>query len=46
MAHGGTIWAEHNRPSGTVFIFRLPIDGPDESDMSGQAASSLVESTT
>jgi two-component system phosphate regulon sensor histidine kinase PhoR len=31
QAHGGTIWAEPNSPTGTTFFFRLPIDGPQES---------------
>ena len=44
MAHGGEIWAEHNRPSGTVFIFRLPIDGPDDAVMIEETEPPLVES--
>jgi two-component system phosphate regulon sensor histidine kinase PhoR len=44
LAHGGTIWAEHNRPSGTVFIFRLPVDGPDESVTTSETEPRLGES--
>lgn len=44
MGHGGVIWAQHNRPTGTVFIFRLPIDGPDESAVTEAAERQLIES--
>lgn len=30
QVHGGTIWAEPNRPAGTVFAFQIPIHGPAE----------------
>jgi len=43
MAHGGTIWAEHNRPTGTVFIFRLPVDGPDDSGSVPESEPRLAE---
>lgn len=46
IAHGGEIWAEHNRPTGTVFIFRLPIDGPDEAAMNAETVPQIAESTT
>jgi two-component system phosphate regulon sensor histidine kinase PhoR len=29
QAHGGSIWAEPNQGGGTVFAFRLPVDGPE-----------------
>jgi two-component system phosphate regulon sensor histidine kinase PhoR len=46
MAHGGTIWAEHNRPSGTAFIFRLPIDGPNDAMTYSESDAQFIDSTT
>lgn len=37
QVHGGTIWAEPNVPAGTVFYFRLPVNGPIE-DEAGNAS--------
>lgn len=32
QAHGGSIWAEPNQRQGTVFVFRLPVAGPETSE--------------
>lgn len=33
-AHGGKIWVEANQPQGSVFIFTLPINNPEQANSS------------
>jgi two-component system phosphate regulon sensor histidine kinase PhoR len=42
QAHGGRIWAEPNQGGGTVFAFRLPVDGPDVADPGVNAVTDLA----
>jgi two-component system, OmpR family, phosphate regulon sensor histidine kinase PhoR len=37
QAHGGSIWAEPNQGGGTIFFFRLPVDGPDLAESAAEA---------
>jgi two-component system phosphate regulon sensor histidine kinase PhoR len=42
QAHGGRIWAEPNQGGGTVFAFRLPVDGPDVAEPGANAVTDLA----
>jgi two-component system phosphate regulon sensor histidine kinase PhoR len=42
QAHGGEIWAERNEPTGTAFVFQLPIQGPPEIERSNSEGEQLV----
>jgi two-component system phosphate regulon sensor histidine kinase PhoR len=42
QAHGGRIWAEPNQGGGTVFTFRLPVDGPDVAEPAVHAITDLA----
>jgi two-component system, OmpR family, phosphate regulon sensor histidine kinase PhoR len=42
QAHGGTIWAERNQGGGTIFVFRLPVDGPDVAEPAADAGPGAI----
>ncbi len=43
-AHGGTIWAQQNDGGGTVFVFRLPVEGPPRAEIHADSRNFEVES--